>query len=304
MITNIPKSDDFTTLSVQYLAQSIDLILNTELAFGDYFLNSEDITDELWEYHQGTLGNSLIMLFLSIENYLKSEICKVSPLLLLGQKPSEWNVKNADKDFEDLYLHQFDDLLVIYQELLGENLGEDLKQDFEELRKKRNKCTHGVLRELLLPSYILEIMHSFLSQIWKDNWLIEFRHVLLVEDIYGVDSEACENLKILKYYKLFEKYFNKTAFNELIRMPNKGRRFTCPSCEFNRQEAGSIFDVEYALITPGQDVITCYLCQGEFEFTRRDCVSDTCKSDVIFTIDDGCELGQDVCLSCLTEQDG
>lgn len=43
--------------------------------------------------------------------------------------------KNADKDFEDLYLHQFDDLLAIYQELLGENLGEDLKQDFEELRK-------------------------------------------------------------------------------------------------------------------------------------------------------------------------
>lgn len=77
MIKNIQKSGDFTTLSVQYLAQSIDLILNTELAFGDYVLNSEDITDERWEYHQGTLGNSLIMLFLSIENYLKSEICKV-----------------------------------------------------------------------------------------------------------------------------------------------------------------------------------------------------------------------------------
>ncbi|MFA0570586.1 hypothetical protein [Vibrio gallaecicus] len=151
MIKHIPKSEDFTTLSVQYLAQSIDLILNTELAFGDYLLNSEDLTDELWESHQGTLGNSLIMIFLSIENYLQSEICKVSPLLLLGQKPSEWNVKNADKDFEDLYLHQFDDLLVIYQELLGESLGEDLKQEFEELRKKRNKCTHGVLRELLLP---------------------------------------------------------------------------------------------------------------------------------------------------------
>ena len=60
LIKNIPKSDDFTTLSVQYLAQSIDLILNTELAFGDHFLNSEDMTDELWEFHQGTLGNSLI----------------------------------------------------------------------------------------------------------------------------------------------------------------------------------------------------------------------------------------------------
>lgn len=304
MIKNIPKSEDFTTLSVQYLAQSIDLILKTELAFGDHFFNNEDITDEQWEYHQGTLGNSLIMLFLSIENYLKSEISKVSPLLLLAQKPCEWNVKNADKDFEELYLHQFDDLLVIYQEFLGESLDEGLKQGLETLRKKRNKCTHGVLRETLLPSYILQTMHAYLVEIWNGDWLSEFRHVLLVEDIYGIDSEACENLMILKYYKLFEKYFSGNAFNALIGMPNQGRRFICPSCEFNRQEAGSIYDVEYAVVKSGEDVITCYLCKGEFEFTRKDCVVKTCKSNIIFTHEDGCEFEQDICLFCSAEQSG
>lgn len=89
MLRNIPEPEDFALLSVQYLAQAIDHILNTEKNFGDFTLSDTEYTDEPWEHHQGILGNSLIMLFLSIENYLKSEISKVSPLLLISNEPSK-----------------------------------------------------------------------------------------------------------------------------------------------------------------------------------------------------------------------
>ncbi|MBY3790495.1 hypothetical protein HPQ32_19235 [Photobacterium carnosum] len=73
MIDNLPDPNEFKNLSIQYVAQSIDHIFKTELAinppvivtgFGD-----SDFEEE-WEARQGVLGNSLIMLFLCIENFL------------------------------------------------------------------------------------------------------------------------------------------------------------------------------------------------------------------------------------------
>jgi hypothetical protein len=86
MIVNKPKPKYFERQSVQYLIQSIDLRSSNDH-------KDEDIKDydvdkaEYWKYHQGILNNSLTLLFLSLENLIKKEICQISPLMLLADEP-------------------------------------------------------------------------------------------------------------------------------------------------------------------------------------------------------------------------
>lgn len=302
MLRNIPGPEDFALLSVQYLAQAIDHILNTEKHFGDFTLSDTEYTDEPWEHHQGILGNSLIMLFLSIENYLKSEICKVSPLLLISNEPSKWGVKNVDKDFEDQFFHPFDDLIVIYQEIKGVAFDAGLKADFEVLRKKRNKCVHGIQREKMTPQYVLDAMRIFLVNIWGTSWLQSFREILLTEDFYGLDSKDCEDLKILEYFTLFEKYFSEDEFRTLIGMPLVGRRFFCPECETKEIEAGLNYDANYALHNHANQEVDCYLCTLSTSITYQKCVSRECQCDIICLSEDSIALELDTCLHCWQDQ--
>ena len=122
MIINEPTPQEFKNLSVQYLVQAVDHLYKTELAsLGPLEMEDEEATTKFWHERQGILGNSLIMLFLSIENYFKHEICKLSPLLLISGDPKSWKT-HKEKDFEELYIHQFDDLSVLYQEIKKEKL--------------------------------------------------------------------------------------------------------------------------------------------------------------------------------------
>jgi hypothetical protein len=60
-------------------------------------------------------------------------------------------------------------LLVIYQEIGFEVIEPNVKAILADLRKKRNKYTHGLHRALLAPSYILEALAIFLTDLWEKN---------------------------------------------------------------------------------------------------------------------------------------
>ena len=63
--------------------------------------------------NQEQLYAILILLFQSIENFLKKEICTESPYLIISSNPEKWD----DKEFSELHLHGFDSLLKIYSEI-------------------------------------------------------------------------------------------------------------------------------------------------------------------------------------------
>lgn len=306
MIKNKPDSQEFKNLSVQYLAQSIDHILKTEIAISYHGDWAGDDFDEEWESRQGILGNSLIMLFLAMENYIKYKICLVNPLLLLSGEPSKWGAAGEDKNFEDIYIHQFDDLLVIYQEITSTKLPPSINAQFQDLRSKRNKYTHGLHREFLVPNYILQSLVAFLSGIWDSSWIKDFKSVMIAERLYGMFDGEEEDIQLMQYFVLFEKYLTNKEFCSLIGMPVEGRRYLCPFCSDNLVETGTaLLEANYAKLTPNDPSsteVTCWVCGHETEIERRDCCQSDCKGNVIFTGETTYNHFSSTCLTCGNEQ--
>lgn len=306
MITNKPSPEEFKSLSIQYLVQSIDLLQKTEMAFavsGHREINDE--FDEEWESRQGILGNSLIMLFLSIENYFKYEICKVDSLLLIAGEPSKWGVSKENKDFEDLFIYQFDDLLVIFQEITSKDIESTVKERLDDLRKKRNKYTHGLHRDILGPAYIVELIAIFLTSLWGAGWVKDFKSIMLTEPLYGLSNEEEEQMQLLYYFKFFEKYLSDKKFRKLMGMPDSGRRYYCPYCTNCSIESGMTIDANYALLEPNLPdaaELKCWLCESFAEIERRDCISKGCPGNVIYSVDSYHEHTSNCCLTCCSVQ--
>lgn len=154
----------------------------------------------------------------------------------------------------------------------------------------------------MTPQYVLDAMRVFLVKIWGVSWLQSFREILLTEDFYGLDSKDCEDLKILEYFTLFEKYFSEDDFRTLIGMPLVGRRFFCPECEAKEIEAGLNYDANYALHNHTNQEVDCYLCTLSTPITYQKCVSPECQCDLICLSEDSVALELDTCLHCWKDQ--
>ncbi|MBB1396369.1 hypothetical protein [Pseudoalteromonas sp. SG44-8] len=302
MITNLPEPKEFKYLSIQYLAQAIDHIFKTELAIypGALFSGFGDI-DEEWDSRQGVLGNSLIMLFLSVENFFKYEVSRQGPHDLLTDESREKINSPESFDFENLYLLGLDELISKYQKIDGKSLSCSALTMLEKLRVSRNKFTHGLHRELIEPSYIVEVIAEFLTVIWTPTWISEFREVMLTEPLYGLFNEDEENMQLLQYYKFFEDYLSKKKFKKLIGMPLEGRRYLCPHCQENAIESGSVIDAKYACLEPNQPDTTevyCWLCHGYAEIERESCQEKPCPANVIYPTDSYKLHISNICLTC------
>lgn len=306
MIKNLAVPSEFKNLSVQYLAQSIDHIFKTELSISPTALvcNFGDFEDE-WDERQGVLGNALIMLFLSIENFFKYEISRISPYDLLTEESRAHVESQGSVEFEDLYLIGFDELISKYQAIDGKQLSGSAIEMLDDIRVRRNKFTHGLHREIIEPRYIVELIAEYLTSIWGTSWVSEFREVMVTEPLYGLFGEDEENMQLLQYYKFFEDYLSQRQFKRLIGMPNSGRRYLCPNCEENAIESGGVVRASYACLepnTPDSNEVHCWLCGGYAEVERSECTHETCPSNVIYPIDTHKFHVSNICLTCRNEQ--
>ena len=111
MISSTPKASAFEKQGIECLYQAFDAMYkNDQDAFefvSHYKEYKENIRLKYWKYHQGLLRTCLVLLFQSIENFFKAEICKTSPLLLLDEVPKNWNSVNQSKDFNDFHIRSF-----------------------------------------------------------------------------------------------------------------------------------------------------------------------------------------------------
>ncbi|MEZ8022629.1 hypothetical protein CWO04_23340 [Vibrio splendidus] len=308
MIENLPEPDEFKSLSIQYLAQSIDHVFKTEQAISPAVIvtgfGDSDLEEE-WESRQGVLGNSLIMLFLSIENYFKYEVSKLNPYELLTDE-SKVHIETPEiVDFEELYLEGSEILCAKYQKLTGETLDGNALKMLDELRVKRNKFTHGLHRDFIEPNYIVEVIAEFLTLIWGTSWISDFREVMVTEPLYGLFDEDEENMQLLQYFKFFEDYLSQRKFKKLIGMPNSGRRYLCPHCQENSIETGGLINANFACLEPNEpDAIElhCWLCDGYAEVNRTPCEHEECLGNVIYPEDSSMFHMTNICLTCSGEQ--
>lgn len=108
MITDIPDSEFFLDRCVNYhflvLNNLLNLLCKFEyMEFEDLECELSDQESEYWEYLDVELGNIILLLFNSIENYLKYRISIITPYLLL-ETPGEF--KHEVRQFEKSYDNQ------------------------------------------------------------------------------------------------------------------------------------------------------------------------------------------------------
>ncbi|MCG7899015.1 MAG: hypothetical protein JAY85_11215 [Candidatus Thiodiazotropha weberae] len=297
MITNKPNQVDFERQSIQYLIQALDLIITNDPSSDDieeHGVNKEDY----WKYHQGILNNSLTLMFLSVENYLKKEICAISPLLLLTGEPKKWGVSKSNKKYSELFIHSFDDLLVLYQELGLGQITEQTASKLEELRIKRNQITHGVLEGIITPKYVLETFYTLMVHVWGSRiWWDQLKSHVFNEPLFGIYDTDHERASVTFYITFLISYLGKSKTGEMLGVNLKQRNYYCPSCNYWLNHEVDVGDSNFAVLTPNTPTSTslyCIVCDTVYDVERVKCKEPDCKGNVIG--------GDGYCLTCFSEQ--
>lgn len=301
MIQNKPSFEVYEKQCVSFFLQSINLILESPFnTHGSMDHLNEDICKEedYWNYHQGVLQNSLVLLFLSIENYLKMSICKISPLLLLEESPRGWKTLTADKNFDTLFIKQFDDLIVLYLELGLGTLDKKGISKLSTLKNNRNEIVHGILQANITPKYIFDIINVFLTYLWDDRtWWAKIKTHLFNEPLFGIYDTDFEQASVIKYLDCFVKYLGKKNAGTLFEVNLMQRRYYCPSCHSALNKNHWDYDEnKYAVLNPNLPTsghIYCPICCENKKVFRINCKNIKCKGDVIG------DFG--LCLSCLED---
>lgn len=305
MITNKPTPKDFEKQETQYLHQAINLVFEKDQTQQDWIDNEtleaiEFNEIEYWKYHQGILNNSLTLLFLSLENFLKKEICSISPLLLLADEPKKWGARHKDKRFSDLYIYQFDDLLSLYQELNLGRITSETSQVLDELRIKRNKITHGIIEENITPSYIIETLHTISLNVWGNKkWWSNFKKYELTEPLFGIYDADIEKAHLVKYIYFFISHIGKKKTGEMLGVDLKQRNYYCPYCHRWANHDAYTYECNFAILKPNKpdsNNLYCIVCDKNYEVIRKPCCDEECPGNVI-TKDDA------YCLTFYCEQE-
>lgn len=313
MITNQPESRDFEKQSIQYLTQALDLIISKAykkeglrhfpLSEADHFEVSEA---DHWKFHQGILNTSLTLIFLSLENYLKMEICKISPFLLLADEPKKWNKSQKDKEYSLLYIHQFDDLLVLYRELGLGQIDEKTAQELEKLRKKRNLITHGINQKPTTPKEVLETFHTFVLHIWGPViWWNQLKSYVHSDPMANATGSNYERGSVSKYIDLLVSYLGKPKTGKILGISLQGRFYHCPTCWRGEDDDSSGLAASYAILSPNEPQSTnlyCVICDKDYEVKRRDC--QKCDGTVFGPMPDLRQEEDGCCFTCLTPVKG
>ena len=115
-----------------------------------------------------------------IEGFMKSEICLISPLLLLDNKRTDWPVlpNQADKDFNDFYTVGAEGLIHTFLATRKTVVDNHLIKHIEEIRKLRNQIIHGISKTKLNPKYLVEkIIDTYTLFKSKDEWWDTVRNI-------------------------------------------------------------------------------------------------------------------------------
>lgn len=89
MITRLPTYKDFEDVSKQCLTQAFNLLYKVYDEYDEYddeVIRAEVSLEQIWTHNSGTIRTSLILLHQGIETYMKSAICKTTPLLLIEKQ--------------------------------------------------------------------------------------------------------------------------------------------------------------------------------------------------------------------------
>lgn len=279
MINNLPEPNSFLKISANFyfesLASLVKLCPDTERL--EYFFSPEYGFDdiEFCELNSIKVGNTALLIFSAIENYLKYKISQKSPLLLISNLAElKWKIMN----FDEFYMHGFTDLLKLYAVIYESTENSNLKEEFEKLRIIRNKFVHSgnmtniTLEELIKVGafFIINIWNKYLSEhgmIFKFfseqiGALENYDDIANFVDVSETGNE--EHKTLLLMYQLNSFFLNTNQTLSFIGLKKTEFRETCPVCSIYSWDL-DFKDFRFSKIIQEGDneYLYCHLCQAK-----------------------------------------
>jgi hypothetical protein len=171
MIINLPEESDYKRNAIECWVQAFDTLYEIEKHIEDLELDSQ-LTTEIYEFSQPHYRTAIVLLHQGMEAFMKSRICRQSPLLLVDNKRTDWPVlpNQIDKDFNDFFTIGAEALLYTFC-AVASDMDQDTVAFLERIRKLRNKIVHGFNTEQINSGVILEdIITCFTTFCGKDSW--------------------------------------------------------------------------------------------------------------------------------------
>jgi hypothetical protein len=259
-------------------------------------------TEDYWRAAQTELATAITLVQQGTEFFLKSRIAEVSPFLLINGNPKDWPKEGLTQDvaFADFRAIDAQDLIRAHDMAVTNRFPLHLKENFEELRRLRNKIIHTVDKRLSIEvervvNSILEISDWFIGpklwvQVRREHLQSTPRAIayILAEDI-AVDILAGELMQVVDLLKPVD-------VKRLLGFDTKPRRYICNECAMNSGEVNA--PPRLACLkpnTPSSTNIHCLVCGKDYKVIRESCNKPPCRGNVI-------DVENPVCLTCFKYQ--
>lgn len=306
MIKNIPSFKEFEDVSKQCLTQSFNLLYKVYEDYYNYdeIIREEVSIDQIWKHNSGTIRTSLILLNQGIETFIKSVICKTSPLLLIEKNRAEWPSlpSRTDKDFDSLYTISGEALLTTFCAVENDiTISDELIQFIEKIRQKRNKSIHGTNKVSDTAAELLEnILKAYTFFFGKDEWFFALKIYNFKNPLFGYFDSNYEYSLSYSYLDMTLELLGKKKLNKYLKVNITSRPYYCPECKRAIENEGDYLESKWAFLKPNKQdskIIICINCAAEFNVTRKDCEDEKCEGNVIHDYGD-----ERTCLTCFKDQ--
>lgn len=291
MILDMPTSDDFRNHGIDYLNLGWGHVLEIIKSIrGANKIHDPDEIEAMeigfWGAAERELGTALSLIQQGAEFLLKSEICRVSPWLLLTRNPAEWprGCSTNDTKFAAFRTIDAQDLIKVHDTFCARRLPQEFRDSFDHLRQRRNCVIHTVdptmklTAEELIENVLIISEHMLGKQIWlrqRLEYLERDRHtaVAMFGDMeYRLIKEFLHLVDLLKPATL-TRHFN---FNK------KKRTYRCPDCGCI-DSRNNWKTAQLASNKSDSTILYCFICGQKFDVIRRACTHSDCKGNVFGT---------------------
>lgn len=279
MIQNMPLPEEFLERSADLYFEALFILVKLcpdDRDLESFFSPECGFDDEEFcKIESIKVGNVALLIFSSIENYLKYKIAQHSPLLLIANLAE---IKWKAMDFEEFYMHGFPDLLKIYAVIYESTEDTSLKDSFEHLRIMRNKFVHnGRSKEISLEK-LFKVGAFFIDKIWNKNisdhgTIFQFfsskigaldSYHDLTNFVAEGEEENDQHKTLLEMYRLNSFYLTTNETLSFIGLNKSEDKEECPVCSIYDWQL-RLKNYRFAKFTyDGPDkYIFCNLCQSE-----------------------------------------
>jgi hypothetical protein len=307
MIQNVPTADDLETISLRLYFNAWSSVTAMVTEFNQIIGLPSQATGE-WNQYAESIQNDLqgvyALMLQSQEIGIKGLIARISPYLLLKKYDAKPLTQGSyDYDFSDFPTIDAGELIRAHNMFAAVPLPQSFSEDFDTLRRGRNKIAHlGVFNEKLDPHALIELLFKHYSALYPGrSWLRDRLEFISSERWASYDGGSDWSPRGAVLVELWDLKDDLTPSQHKIVFGEPAPEYVCPSCAhtLERHTGGSDpygQDVPTAQIAD-DGRLACSLCSETFTLRQQMCNDDDCDGVQVAVLPD-----EERCIVCGGDQ--